>query len=151
MNEPHPHPITGTAIAVAIDSQSPLRGVLVIGAPGSGKTDLAIRLIGDCPWQRSRLVADDQTLIELRDNQIVMAPPAKIKGLLEMRGIGITPVASIDVCPLVLIVETVSERPPRLPEAKASFEILGRQMPKITLLAQQPSAPARLRLFLQSQ
>jgi hypothetical protein len=68
-----------------------------------------------------------------------------------MRGIGITPVASIDVCPLVLIVETVSERPPRLPEAKASFEILGRQMPKITLLAQQPSAPARLRLFLQSQ
>jgi HPr kinase/phosphorylase len=151
MNEPHPHPITGTAIAVAIDSQSPLRGVLVIGAPESGKTDLAIRLIGDCPWQRSRLVADDQTLIELRDNQIVMAPPAKIKGLLEMRGIGITPVASIDICPLVLIVEAVSERPPRLPETKASFEILGRQMPKITLLAQQPSAPARLRLFLQSQ
>ncbi len=144
-------PVTGTSIAVAIDNRSPLQGVLIIGAPASGKTDLAIRLIADCPWQRSRLIADDQTLIEQCENTLIMRPPQKIKGILEMRGIGIIPTASIDACPLALIVEAVNERPPRLPEGDGRYEILGQHLPKITLLALGASAPARLRLFLQNQ
>jgi HPr kinase/phosphorylase len=55
--------------------------VLVLGPPGSGKSDLALRLIG----RGFALVADDQVLV---DGRAVSAPPA-LRGLLEVRGLGI--------------------------------------------------------------
>jgi HPr kinase/phosphorylase len=55
--------------------------VLVLGPPGSGKSDLVLRLVGR-GWM---LVADDQVLVE---GHGVAAPPA-LEGLLEVRGLGI--------------------------------------------------------------
>ncbi|CAH0192249.1 HPr kinase/phosphorylase [Roseomonas sp. CECT 9278] len=55
--------------------------VLVLGPPGSGKSDLALRLIG----RGFRLVADDQVLVEGR----AVSPPPALRGLLEVRGLGI--------------------------------------------------------------
>jgi HPr kinase/phosphorylase len=55
--------------------------VLLLGAPGAGKSDLLLRLIGR-GWD---LVADDQVLLV---DRIVGVPPA-LKGLLEVRGLGI--------------------------------------------------------------
>lgn len=55
--------------------------MLVLGPPGCGKSDLALRLIG----RGFMLVADDQVLL---DGRAVGAPEA-LRGLLEVRGLGI--------------------------------------------------------------
>jgi HPr kinase/phosphorylase len=74
--------------------------VLVLGPPGSGKSDLALRLIGR-GWM---LVADDQVLVEGR---AVSAPPS-LRGLLEIRGLGIFEgLPTADGAALALAVELV--------------------------------------------
>lgn len=55
--------------------------VMLTGAPGSGKTDLLLRLI-DAGFD---LVSDDRTILE---NGMASAP-ASIAGLIEIRGVGI--------------------------------------------------------------
>jgi HPr kinase/phosphorylase len=66
---------------VAIDGA----GVLLRGPSGSGKSDLALRLIDG----GATLVADDQVLIEARDGALVAEAPASIANRLEVRGLGI--------------------------------------------------------------
>src|SRR6516162_9304950 len=56
-------------------------GVLLLGPPGSGKSDLALRLL-DCGFM---LVADDRVEVEGG----VARPPPALAGLLEVRGLGI--------------------------------------------------------------
>jgi HPr kinase/phosphorylase len=56
-------------------------GVLILGAPASGKSDLVLRLI----HHGFTLVADDQVLVA--DGQA--SPPPTLAGLLEVRGLGI--------------------------------------------------------------
>jgi HPr kinase/phosphorylase len=56
-------------------------GVLLLGPPGSGKSDLLLRLI----HHHFALVADDQ--VEVQDNHA--RPPGALAGLLEVRGLGI--------------------------------------------------------------
>ena len=62
-------------------------GVLILGASGVGKSDLALRLIAD----GALLVADDQTLVEARGDELWATAPATIAGLIEARGVGIVP------------------------------------------------------------
>jgi HPr kinase/phosphorylase len=61
------------------------KGVLLLGISGSGKSDLALRLIHD-GW---RLVADDRTVLTLEKGALKAAAPAAIRGLIEVRGLGI--------------------------------------------------------------
>ncbi len=56
-------------------------GVLLLGPPGSGKSDLLLRLLD----HHFTLVADDQ--VEVEDNHA--RPPGALAGLLEVRGLGI--------------------------------------------------------------
>ncbi|BDG70092.1 HPr kinase/phosphorylase [Roseomonas fluvialis] len=75
--------------------------VLLLGPPGAGKSDLALRLMD----RGFDLVADDQVLL---DGLAVRAPEA-LRGLLEVRGLGIfqaLPVA--DDASLALVVDLVA-------------------------------------------
>jgi HPr kinase/phosphorylase len=83
--------------------------VLLLGPPGSGKSDLLLRLIGR-GWG---LVADDQVVI---DGLAVSAPPG-LRGMLEVRGLGIFEgLAVAEGARLALVVELVSrEAVMRLP------------------------------------
>jgi HPr kinase/phosphorylase len=56
-------------------------GVLLLGPPGSGKSDLALRLID----RGFILVADDR--VDIREGRA--AAPETLAGLLEVRGLGI--------------------------------------------------------------
>ena len=117
-------------------------GVAIEGASGSGKSDLALRLIDG----GARLVADDQTrLVRGGDALTASAPPA-IAGLLEVRGLGIVRLPHERAVTLRLI---VAATPPamveRLPEAE-SRDLLGLRVPMIRLDLLSVSAAAKVRL-----
>lgn len=61
------------------------RGVLLMGESGMGKSETALELIG----KKHVLIADDRVDIEHVHNTIYGHAPEIIKGLLEIRGIGI--------------------------------------------------------------
>ena len=71
------------------------RGIVIAGASGAGKTQLALALISHARsfGLFARLVADDQILLSAHDGRLVCAAPATIAGLVEVRGVGPQPVA----------------------------------------------------------
>lgn len=127
------------ATAVAIDGAA----VLLRGPSGSGKSDLALRLVD----AGARLVADDQTVLRRAGAHLLASAPATIAGLLEVRGVGIVRVAAAEGAPLLLIVDLVpSAEVERLPEARREI-ILGVPVPVFGLVPFEASAPAKLRLL----
>ena len=119
--------------------------VLLLGPPGSGKSDLVLRLI-DTGWS---LVADDQ--VALREEAGVLRPeaPATLRGLLEVRGLGIFGPFPTAAAPVLRLVARLLPRTAiaRLPEAE-SWAAEGVTLPSIPLHAFDASAPARLALAL---
>lgn len=110
-------------------------GVLLLGPPGAGKSDLGLRLIA----RNFELVADDQVLIE---GVTARAPPS-LAGLLEVRGLGVVRLAYAESAMLhlaVLLAE--SERLP-VPE---HHDVLG--LPLIRVVPHVASAPERVALAL---
>lgn len=120
-------------------------GVLLRGPSGSGKSDLALRLIDG----GARLISDDQTFVASREGRLIASAPPPIEGRIEARGLGILSVNFEACAPLALIVDLVSEAPERLPEPE-SLEILGVELPLIHLCPFEASAAAKLRLAVHS-
>lgn len=60
-------------------------GVLIIGPSGSGKSDLALRLMA----LGATLVADDQTLLRRDGDRILAEAPGRLRGIIEARGVGL--------------------------------------------------------------
>lgn len=119
------------------------KGVLLIGPPGSGKSDMCLRLIDT----GAVLVADDRVLLERSGAGTLLArPPKRLQGLLEVRGLGVTTLPYAANVPLALTVEACEESE-RLPEEETR-EYLGVALPCLRLNLLQASAPARLRLAL---
>jgi RNase adaptor protein for sRNA GlmZ degradation len=129
------------ATCVALDG----RGVLLRGASGSGKSDLALRLIDE----GALLVADDQTEIGEEQGRLVARAPATLAGRLEVRGLGIVNQPALVSAPLALLVDLV---PPtaveRLPEERQE-RLCGRDLPAIALDPFAASAVAKIRLALE--
>ena len=128
------------ATAVAIGGE----GVLIRGPSGSGKSDLALRLIDE----GAMLVADDRTELFVESGRVMARAPAGIAGKLEVRGMGIVCLPNLDVAPLTMVVDLVdSGRYERMPAANA-VTMLGRPVPRLELAPFEDSATAKLRLIL---
>ncbi len=131
-------------------------GVLLLGAPGAGKSDLALRLLdhqgsGTSGRPRSsRLVADDQVVIARDGDILIASAPAALAGKLEVRGLGIVSAPAVSHAPLVLAVRlTPAAEIERLPDlAQSLFDILGLAIPLILIDPEKASAPARIRAAL---
>ncbi len=140
------------AVAVAVDQDGPLAGVLVFGPSGAGKSSLALCLIETCPFRRTALVADDMVRIDARDGRQYVRPPERLAGLIEIRGFGPTPIRHVPMATLALVVD-LSDKASRLPVATA-FEPTpgGSALPRFPFLWQgaEASAPHRLRRMLVS-
>lgn len=80
--------VHGVAVAVAVDPDGPLAGVLLIGASGKGKSQTALSLINECRWQRTRLVADDCVILRSDGESLLASPPEALTGKVELRGFG---------------------------------------------------------------
>src|SRR3954453_658078 len=81
------------------------RAVLISGPSGSGKSDLALRLLD----RGFTLVSDDQTIVRRDGDRLVASAPATIKGKLEIRGVGIVDMETVSDVPVALYVELTSE------------------------------------------
>jgi HPr kinase/phosphorylase len=86
--------------------------VLLLGDSGSGKSDLALRLIA----AGAQLLADDQTLLTVEHGKLCGEAPAPIKGLMEIRGVGIIALQPAKRAPIVLAVQLRPGDGERLPE-----------------------------------
>jgi HPr kinase/phosphorylase len=113
-------------------------GVLLVGLPGSGKSDLLLRLLD----RGFSLVADDR--VDIEPEGCIARPPAALAGLLEIRGFGIVRLPHVAVCRLALVVD-LSATVPRLP-APARHRVL--DLPMIGLDPRSASAPARIGVAL---
>lgn len=121
-------------------------GVLLRGKSGSGKSDLALRLIG----AGGLLVADDQIQLKLLDGLVQASAPAAIAGLLEVRGVGVMSMPVRGRVPIGLIVNLVARQDvPRLPDARTE-NILGLALPVLDLYPFEASAPQKVKLALGS-
>lgn len=107
-----PQMIHGTAISIGGHA------VLIMGESGSGKSDLALRLID----RGAILISDDVVFLETRDNAPILTVAPNIDGKIEVRGVGIFDVDFIASAPLRLVVEFV-DAPDRLPEDIARTNI----------------------------
>jgi serine kinase of HPr protein (carbohydrate metabolism regulator) len=128
--------IRGTCVAV--DG----RGVLLRGPSGGGKSDLALRLIDG----GARLVSDDYTDIDNRQGRLFASAPPEIRGMLEVRGLGVLRVASeLPVGLNVVIDLAATADTPRMP-ASHQLEILGVFVPIFKIAPFEASAAAKVRL-----
>jgi serine kinase of HPr protein (carbohydrate metabolism regulator) len=123
------------------------RGVLLLGASGTGKSDLALRLIDE----GAKLVADDRTILFTAKGLLHARAPASIKGLLEIRGLGIIelPVRTNVKIALVVRLGREDARLPRLRLYRAPAPLkLAAAPPQIALDARFASAQAKIRAAL---
>ncbi len=124
--------------------------VLLRGPSGAGKSDLALRCLSlNCAaGEEPLLVADDQVVVTARDGVAVASAPERLRGLIELRGIGIVAMAYAQSAELVLVCDLVSEeRVPRMPpETSEIFEISGLTLPLIRLAAFHASTPLKLKI-----
>jgi HPr kinase/phosphorylase len=125
------------------------KAALIMGPPGAGKSDLALRLIE----QGAELIADD--LVELtRSGACVMAAfpvdaPPDLKGRIEARGLGIVAVPAVAApVELALVIEaTAPEDVERLPKDTFS-QWLDVDIPTLRLALLEAATPTKVRLAL---
>ena len=134
------HAETVHATCVAIDG----RGVLLRGASGAGKSDLALRLID----RGAVLVADDRVCLAVRGGAVHASPPPALEGMLEVRGLGIVRLPFLEEAPVALLADLAPVAGiARLPEP-ARATLLGRPVACVPLDPAAASAAARIRLAL---
>ncbi len=142
--------VHGTAVAFGKE------GVLLRGAPGSGKSSLALRLIDQAGFGlgrellQAKLVADDQVALDAHDGQVLLSPQVNLAGLIEIRGLGILRCPFMANVPLRLVVDLVPHTAiDRLPPPESLvIEIAGLVFPRLALDPMMPGACARLRAAL---
>jgi HPr kinase/phosphorylase len=127
--------------------------VLLRGPSGSGKSDLALRLIRGPhsllgPFQ---LVADDQVLVQAdADRAVTVSCPAAIAGLLEIRGLGIVLVTATPHAHVRLVVDLVARRAvARMPEPALTTPLCGGDLPVLHLHAFDASTPLKITVALE--
>jgi serine kinase of HPr protein (carbohydrate metabolism regulator) len=127
------------ASTVALDG----RAVMICGPSGSGKSDLALRLLD----RGFKLVSDDQTIVRKDGGRVLASAPPTIRGKLEVRGIGIVDVETVTDVPVAIFVDLASDMQ-RLPDDSRERLVLGIKIPLVTVDAMTASAPSKVAMAL---
>jgi serine kinase of HPr protein (carbohydrate metabolism regulator) len=139
--------VYGTCVALGT------RAVLLRGASGAGKSDLALRFLalsGD-GGEEPRLVADDQVFITTDGSgTLVASAPPSIAGKIEVRGLGVVEVPVLAEAHLALVCDLVgpNEVPRMPPQPWERTVIAGIPVTLIKLDPFEASAPVKLKLAL---
>lgn len=104
------------------------RAILIEGAPGSGKSSLALALID----RGARLIGDDSILVDVRGDRLFACPHPHTTGLIEVRNLGLVrmePLASAPVC----LVIRLDRAAPRYIERAEEITIEGVALPGLAI------------------
>lgn len=120
------------------------RAVLIEGAPGSGKSSLALALID----RGAILVGDDGVVLEDRGERLWAAPPPNIAGLIEVRNVGLIrlPTAS---APLALVAR-LDPAALRFIEHASEASLGGHSLPVVSFWPESSALPLRLEYALKT-
>ncbi len=119
-------------------------GVLIMGDSGSGKSDLALRLIDN----GATLISDDVSICKKKLNDIYLYCPTETKGLLEVRDVGIITVPFVEEIKLKLVVKLTISETKRLPDKNNFFKILGIKYPLLKIDGRNSSAAVKIKVKL---
>jgi serine kinase of HPr protein (carbohydrate metabolism regulator) len=119
------------------------RAILISGRSGSGKSDLALRLID----RGAILVSDDYTTVRRVDGRLLAKAPDTIQGKIEVRGIGILEFETASDVPVCLMVD-LDRDVERLPPERETMSIAGVSVPVIAANALEASAPVKVETAL---
>lgn len=125
-------------------------GIMITGKSGSGKSDLALRLIDrGCLLVSDDHVLADKVLLDSGDEGIMLHAVEEIAGQLEIRSLGIHDFDYITAVPLKMMVE-LTDRPERYPMDQQMRTILGLAIPVIKLNPFEASAPIKVEIALKA-
>lgn len=119
------------------------RAILIGGRSGSGKSDLALRLMD----RGAMLVSDDYTLVRRIGGRLLASAPANIHGMMEVRGVGVLEyetVTDVQVCLFVSLDGEVE----RLPAEHSSLTVAGVAVPLVHVNGLEASAPLKVEAAL---
>jgi serine kinase of HPr protein (carbohydrate metabolism regulator) len=119
------------------------RAILIAGRSGSGKSDLALRLID----RGALLVSDDYTVVRRVSGKLLARAPSNIEGRMEVRGLGILPFPHQDDMPICLFVD-LNLDVVRLPEQRDPVSLAGVRVPVVAVNALEASAPIKVEVAL---
>lgn len=120
------------------------KGILITGASGSGKSDLALRIID----QGGELVSDDYVNVEDIDGELFAKTAPNIEGMIEVRGVGLINMDYIPESKIDLVLNLVSlEKIDRMPEIK-KYTHNSATIPLYDYYAFEASAIAKLKVIL---
>jgi HPr kinase/phosphorylase len=121
------------------------RALLIRGPSGSGKSRLASALLDAARTgilSYARLVADDRVKIFTAGGRLLAAVPETIRGMIEIRGLGIRRVDCDALALVGLVVDLAAEDGARLPEtSRGEVEILGVKVPRLPIAAGEEAFP----------
>ncbi len=126
-------------------------GVMIGGKSGSGKSDLALRLID----RGAMLICDDYVaLFETSGasdmpGALMLSTVPNIAGKIEIRGLGILSIPYVDFVPLRLYVDLDME-PIRHPDHPQKAQLAGHDVPMIAVRANAHSACIVVEMALQN-
>jgi hypothetical protein len=119
------------------------RGLMIEGAPGSGKSSLALALID----RGARLVGDDGVLLEARAGRLYALPHPNTRGLLEVRNVGLIAFPICDLAPICLVL-CLDAGAPRFVELAEWVTRGGVDLPMLRLWPDTPVLALRAELAL---
>ena len=122
------------------------KGILILGAPGFGKSDLCLKMILN---HGATLVSDDRVDLQKKEDEVFAAAPENISGLLEARGVGILRLPCLKKIKIFAVVQIIpeEEKLERLPQNEV-YELMSVSLPLLKIKKFDPSGIEKIIAFV---
>lgn len=108
------------------------RGLLILGASGSGKSALALEMLS----KGALLIADDRVVARRCGDAVRLSAPTAIRGMIEARGLGLLRAPVAEAVALAAVLDLDQPETERLPPERR-IPVLGVEYP----LLHNPASP----------